>query len=107
MPGVYTAGWVKRGPSGVIGTNRKCAQETVDLLLDDLRAGLLPEPSREPAALLDLLAERGVTVVDYAGWERIDAHERATGEPQGRPRVKVVDRERQLLHATALHRSTP
>jgi ferredoxin/flavodoxin---NADP+ reductase len=99
VPGVYTAGWVKRGPSGVIGTNRKCAQESVEHLLEDLRAGLLPEPACEPGALLELLAERGVTVVDYAGWEQIDRHERATGEPQGRPRVKLVHREQQLQHA--------
>jgi ferredoxin--NADP+ reductase len=102
VPGVYTAGWVKRGPSGVIGTNRKCAQETVEHLLEDLHAGLLPEPTADPGALLALLAERGVAVVDYAGWERIDAHERATGEPQGRPRVKLVHREHQLRHAAPL-----
>ena len=46
MPGVYTAGWIKRGPSGVIGTNKKCAQETVDRLLEDVAAGVLPEPTR-------------------------------------------------------------
>ncbi|ADB50808.1 FAD-dependent oxidoreductase [Conexibacter woesei] len=99
VPGVYTAGWVKRGPSGVIGTNKKCAQETIDHLVDDLQDGLLPEPTREPGALLDLLVRRGVTVVDYAGWEQIDVHERAAGEPQGRPRVKLVHREQQLQHA--------
>jgi ferredoxin--NADP+ reductase len=96
VPGVYTAGWIKRGPSGVIGTNKKCAQETVDRLLEDLAAGALPQPTREPAELLDALAERGVDVVDYAGWEAIDVHERTAGEAQGRPRVKVVRREQHL-----------
>jgi ferredoxin--NADP+ reductase len=99
LPGVYTAGWVKRGPSGVIGTNKKCAQETVDLLLEDLQAGKLPEPTSTPNQLLDALEERGVEVVDYAGWELIDAHEKSLGEPHGRPRVKLVRRAEHLLHA--------
>jgi ferredoxin--NADP+ reductase len=101
VPGVYTAGWVKRGPSGVIGTNKKCAQETVDLLLEDLDAGKLPEPTTTPNALLQELEERGVEVVDYAGWELIDAHEKSLGEPRGRPRVKLVRRAEHLLHARA------
>jgi ferredoxin--NADP+ reductase len=101
LPGVYTAGWVKRGPSGVIGTNKKCAQETVDLLLEDLQAGKLPEPTSTPNALLEALEERGVEVVDYAGWELIDAHEKSLGEPHGRPRVKLVRRAEHLLHAAA------
>jgi ferredoxin/flavodoxin---NADP+ reductase len=101
LPGVYTAGWIKRGPSGVIGTNKKCAQETVDLLLEDRAAGRLPEPSTDAAALLAALEARGVDLVDYAGWEAIDAHERGRGEPHGRPRVKLVRRAEHLLHAAA------
>jgi ferredoxin--NADP+ reductase len=101
LAGVYTAGWVKRGPSGVIGTNKKCAQETVDLLWEDLQAGKLPEPATTPDQLLDQLEERGVEVVDYAGWELIDAHEKSLGEPNGRPRVKLVRRAEHLLHAAA------
>jgi ferredoxin--NADP+ reductase len=96
LPGVYTAGWIKRGPSGVIGTNKKCANETVDLLLEDLVAGRLPEPSHDADELAAMLAGRGASEVDYAGWERIDEHERATGEAQGRPRVKVTRREELL-----------
>jgi ferredoxin--NADP+ reductase len=99
LPGVYTAGWVKRGPSGVIGTNKKCAQETVDLLIEDIQAGKLPEPTTTPAALMEALEERGVEVVDYAGWQLIDAHEKSLGEPHGRPRVKLVRRAEHLLHA--------
>jgi ferredoxin/flavodoxin---NADP+ reductase len=99
VAGVYTAGWVKRGPSGVIGTNKKCAQQTTDLLLEDFREGNLPEPSSSPDEVLDDLRAGGHHVVDYSGWEAIDAHERALGEPQGRPRVKLVDRELLLHHS--------
>ncbi|NYI77462.1 FAD-dependent oxidoreductase [Nocardioides panzhihuensis] len=97
----YTAGWAKRGPNGVIGTNRACAAETVRTLLDDHAAGNLPDPTDEP--LDDLLAERGVTVVDQAGWNTLDAHERASGEETGRPRMKVADPAEQLRIAAPVH----
>jgi ferredoxin--NADP+ reductase len=101
IPGLYAAGWIKRGPSGVIGTNKKCAQETTGRLLEDHAAGLLPEPTDTPEALLTRLRANGANVVDYSGWEAIDAHERALGEPTGRPRVKLVNRGEQLKRATA------
>jgi ferredoxin/flavodoxin---NADP+ reductase len=88
IPGVYAAGWIKRGPTGVIGTNKKDATETVDLLLEDARAGRLPSPEAD-GTLEALLAERGVEAVMYEGWEAIDALERSRGEPQGRPRIKL------------------
>ena len=98
LPGVYAAGWIKRGPTGVIGTNKKCAHETVDNLLEDLAAGRLPEP-QYPAQHVDgLLAERTPQRVDYAGWQRIDAHERVAGEAQGRPRVKLTSRDELLAY---------
>ena len=87
IPGLYCTGWIKRGPTGVIGTNKKDATETVDLLLEDARAGRLPKRSAE--GIDGLLAERGVEVVTYAGWEAIDAFERARGDERGRPRVKL------------------
>jgi ferredoxin/flavodoxin---NADP+ reductase len=87
IPGLYCAGWIKRGPTGVIGTNKKDATETVALLLDDAREGRLPK--RGEGTIDDLLADRGAEVVMYAGWEAIDAVERSRGEPQGRPRVKL------------------
>jgi ferredoxin--NADP+ reductase len=91
VPGVYCAGWIKRGPTGVIGTNKKDATETVAQLLDDARAGLLPvAPEPEPEAPLRFLAERGAEVVLYAGWEALDTAEQAAGEPRGKPRVKLV-----------------
>jgi ferredoxin--NADP+ reductase len=90
LPGVYCAGWIKRGPTGIIGTNKKCATETVNLLLEDLRSGRLPLCEDASAEAVDsLLEQRGVEVVTHEGWEAIDAHERARGEPQGRPRVKL------------------
>ena len=87
-PGLYAAGWIKRGPSGVIGTNKKDATETVQLLLEDARAGKLPP--RGDGTLEELLGERGVGAVLYTGWEAIDAAERGAGEPHGRPRIKLT-----------------
>ena len=90
VPGTYCAGWIKRGPTGVIGTNKKDATETVELLLEDARDERLGHG--EPAAAMDaLLEERGVAVVTQTGWQAIDAVERAAGEPQGRPRVKLAE----------------
>ncbi len=99
MPGVYAAGWIKRGPYGVIGTNKKCAQESTALLLADQAAGKLPRPERSPDELLDELRAAGVQIVDYAGWEAIDAHERALGDASSRPRVKLVRRDELLSRA--------
>ena len=87
IPGLYCAGWIKRGPTGVIGTNKKDATETVERLLEDAREGRLP--ARTGDTIEELLAERDAEVVVYAGWEAIDTLERARGEPHGRPRVKL------------------
>jgi ferredoxin--NADP+ reductase len=87
-PGLYAAGWIKRGPSGIIGTNKKDANETVALLLEDARAGKLTP--RRGGTLEELLADRGAEPVVYAGWEAIDTAERTAGEPHGRPRIKLV-----------------
>jgi ferredoxin--NADP+ reductase len=86
-PGVYVAGWIKRGPSGVIGTNKKDATETVEVLLDDLRDG----PRKEtPLEKIDaFFAERVARLVMYPGWTSIDELERTAGEKLGRPRVKL------------------
>ena len=98
ISGLYCAGWIKRGPTGVIGTNKKDAAETVELFLEDARDGRLPE--RASGSIDELLAARGVQVVTYAGWEAIDAVERARGEKVGRPRVKLCSWE-ELLAAAA------
>jgi ferredoxin--NADP+ reductase len=89
-PGEYCSGWIKRGPSGIIGTNKKDANETAALILSDAAAGLLPTPADpSPDTIEALVAERQPHLVEYAGWEAIDAHERQRGEPHGRPRVKL------------------
>lgn len=91
-PGVYVAGWIKRGPTGFIGTNKACAEETVSALLDDLDAGQLPAPVTEVTRVDALLRDRVAGgVVDGDGWRRIDESERNRGRAVGRPRVKSVD----------------
>ncbi len=98
-PGEYVSGWIKRGPSGIIGTNKKDSQDTVDALLEDQAAGRLPQPAvADPDAILAVLADRCPDHITYAHWEAIDEAERAAGEPHGRPRVKLV-RHEQLLDA--------
>jgi ferredoxin--NADP+ reductase len=96
----YCAGWIKRGPSGVIGTNKKDATETVELLLEDASAGTLRRTA--DGALEELMAARGHAPVVYAGWESIDSFERERGGPLGRPRVKLVSWEELLEQAAAL-----
>jgi ferredoxin/flavodoxin---NADP+ reductase len=90
VAGQYAVGWIKRGPSGVIGTNKKDAQETIDNLLADLEAGRLPAGAADSAAVESWLAERVPEHVTYSGWEAIDRAEQERGKPLGRPRVKFV-----------------
>jgi ferredoxin--NADP+ reductase len=89
LAGVYCAGWIKRGPSGIIGTNKKDAAETVALLLEDARAGRLERKSSSAGAVDALLAARGLRPVSYADWQAIDRRECELGESSGRPRVKL------------------
>jgi ferredoxin--NADP+ reductase len=96
VPGVYVTGWIKRGPRGVIGTNRVCAQETVAALWQDFNAGVLKRIVAERDSLTALLEQRGVTPVAWQGWRAIDAAERRRGEQASRPRVKLVDIEDML-----------
>ncbi len=107
-PGVYCAGWIKRGPTGVIGTNKKDATETVELLLEDAAAGRLErKPGGTAGAVDELLAERGVSVVEYAGWTAIDEIERAAGEKLGRPRVKLCTWDDLLAAAERVASGSP
>jgi ferredoxin/flavodoxin---NADP+ reductase len=99
----YCAGWIKRGPTGIIGTNKKDATETVDQLLDDVRRGSVAHKDDATAEAADLLLdERGVRRVVYGGWIAIDTVERARGEPLGRPRVKLVTWDELLDAAEAV-----
>jgi ferredoxin--NADP+ reductase len=99
--GEYAVGWIKRGPSGVIGTNKKDAQETVDALLEDLAADVHLQPSQPDAGEIErLLRSRVPALVTYEGWSSIDRHEQSLGEPHGRPRVKLT-RIEELLRVAA------
>jgi ferredoxin--NADP+ reductase len=112
LAGEYVVGWIKRGPSGVIGTNKKDAQETVDAMLADLapssNGGAAPQAGErthvpdtpDAAAVEALLRSRQPELVTYSGWEAIDRRERALGESAGRPRVKLT-RIDELLQAAA------
>jgi ferredoxin/flavodoxin---NADP+ reductase len=97
LPGVYAVGWIKRGPTGILGTNKRDAGETIDCLVDDLRADQLPEPERPSREELDaLLAERQPDLVSADGWRAIDSHELGRGAAQKRPRVKLASRDELL-----------
>jgi ferredoxin--NADP+ reductase len=101
LPGVYAVGWVKRGPTGILGTNKRDAQETVDCLVEDLRGGVLPPPSAPAREQLEsLLQTRTQTLVSAEGWRAIDALETARGHAASRPRVKLVSRGELLTAAT-------
>ncbi len=95
IPGIYVAGWIKRGPTGVIGTNKADAAATVASLLADLPH--LPEPTvPDPESVTALLEQRGVPYVTWDAWSRLDNHEMELGRAQGRERMKVFDRATML-----------
>lgn len=87
--GEYVAGWIKRGPTGIIGTNKRDAVDTVHTILADLDAAPRPSRAADPGAVESWLRGRRPELIDLAGWDAIDAAEREAGEPQGRPRVKL------------------
>jgi ferredoxin/flavodoxin---NADP+ reductase len=91
LPGAYVTGWIKRGPRGVIGTNRTCAEQTVARLWQDFDAGVLAREVADRAALHQLLRDRGADPVDWRGWRAIDTAERTRGADASRPRVKFVE----------------
>ncbi|XP_072961766.1 NADPH:adrenodoxin oxidoreductase, mitochondrial [Typha angustifolia] len=92
--GLYVAGWLKRGPTGIIATNLYCAEETVSTILEDVRNGLLTSVSGSHKAgrqgLLQILQDKNVQFVPFSGWERIDAKERMLGELKNKPREKIT-----------------
>ena len=96
VPGTYVTGWIKRGPRGVIGTNRLCAEQTVAQLWADFDAGLLRRDVEDRESLDALLATRGAEPLGWSGWRAIDAAERDRGVRAARPRVKFVSVEEML-----------
>ncbi len=99
LPGQYAAGWIKRGPQGVIGTNKPDALETVRAMLEDLAQGRLPEPASPAADAAErLVRERQPDVFSYEDWNRLDALEIERGAPLGRPRLKYTE-VREMLAA--------
>jgi ferredoxin/flavodoxin---NADP+ reductase len=92
IPGIYATGWIKRGPVGLIGHTKSDAMETVQHLVRDQASWWSPAVT-DPEAIPELLRSRGVEFTDLDGWHRLDAHEIALGEPEGRARIKVVPRD--------------
>lgn len=94
--GIYTTGWIKRGPVGLIGSTKSDARETVANLLEDVSAGKLLQPTA--GDITELIASRGIEVTDLDGWHKLDAFERALGRSASpeRERIKVVSREGML-----------
>jgi ferredoxin--NADP+ reductase len=97
LPGLYVAGWIKRGPTGVIGTNKPDALETVEAMLEDRAAGRLLQPASPSAAAAETTVRaREPRCVTYADWTRLDRLEQERGKPAGRPRVKLTSVEDML-----------
>ena len=102
LPGVYAVGWIKRGPTGILGTNKRDAEETVSCLVEDLGRGALPQPPAPGLEQIDgLLAERKPDLVTVEGWRAIDGHELERGRHELRPRVKLASRDELLAAAGA------
>ncbi len=100
VAGQFVAGWIKRGPTGVVGTNKHDANETVESLLHDAADGIVPAaPARGSDALPALLEARGVTAVSWQGWASIEQAERDLGGANGRDREKIADRQALLRAA--------
>jgi ferredoxin--NADP+ reductase len=105
VPGVYTVGWIKRGPTGILGTNKRDAEETVRCFAEDLAAAALPQPANPDREAIDaLLAERTPDLVAVDGWRAIARHELDGGRRERRPRVKLASRE-ELLEAAGVART--
>jgi ferredoxin--NADP+ reductase len=90
LDGLYVAGWIKRGPQGVIGTNKSDSAETIAHLIADAAAGRIGERGGAGTLVDQLLAERGVRATDWSDWQRLDREEQARGAPAGRPREKIT-----------------
>ncbi len=95
--GLYTAGWIKRGPSGVIGTNKPDSVETANCMLEDLSSGAILNPAHPDAASAEkFICERQPKYFSYADWKKLDQLEVAGGQAQGRPRLKFTSVDEML-----------
>lgn len=101
VPGLYCSGWIKRGPRGIIGTNKQDAEQTIDRLLHDFSAERLPDPLQAPDQLGALLAERCPDLIDKTAWTRIDVEEKRRGRAESRPRKKLISVD-ELLAASRI-----
>ncbi|MFL5884569.1 MAG: FAD-dependent oxidoreductase [Thermoleophilaceae bacterium] len=100
LAGVYAVGWIKRGPTGILGTNKRDADETARCLMEDLDAGLLPQPRDDAREQVEaLLAGRKPDMVTVDGWRAIDVQELERGRSEQRPRVKLTTRDELLAAA--------
>lgn len=97
---MYVAGWIKRGPVGLIGHTKGCSGETVGSLMADLEK--LPAAAQpDPDEVVTYLSQRGLQLTTWAGWQKLDSHEIALGEPHGRKRIKVVARDEMTTISTS------
>jgi adrenodoxin-NADP+ reductase len=87
--GLYVVGWLKRGPSGIVGTNKVCAEETVGAIASDVGSGALPS-QHESSNIEGLFKERGIRFVDFEAWKRLDRTEVVAGQTSGKSREKVT-----------------
>lgn len=100
VPGLYTTGWIKRGPVGLIGNTKSDAKETTEMLVADWQDGKLTAAvERDDAAIVDFLKTREIAVTTWDGWHILDAAERALGEAEGRERKKIVEWDEMVSHA--------
>jgi len=104
LHGVYAVGWIKRGPTGILGTNKRDAEETVSSLAEDLKTAELSQPPNPDREQIDaLLAERKPDLITVEDWRAINGHELERGRSERRPRVKLASRD-ELLAAAAVAR---
>ena len=101
IPGLYTTGWIKRGPVGLIGNTKSDAKETTTMLLADYKDGKLSEPAKtDPEDVIEFLKSKDIAYTTWDGWYKLDAAERALGEPEGRERKKIVEWDEMVSHAS-------
>lgn len=100
VPGLYTTGWIKRGPVGLIGNTKSDAKETIEMLLNDYQAGNLAAPAQpEDEAVTQFLVDKQIAYTTWDGWHRLDEAERALGAGEGRERKKIVEWDEMVAHA--------